>query len=213
MRPLSGSQKRSLASASLTFASSLAGSPAESYLASRGFDPVFVARHQLGWVPPGVSGFEQYAGRLSIPNRSLGGIVGIKFRLIDDDDTGPKYLGIDGIPARLFNLAALATPSPFIVVTEGELDAICIEQMGMPAVAVPGASNWKSHHERILENYEEVILVRDNDQAGGLLAKKLIAETELPIRVVNPPFGNDVNESVINGHGDALAALIRGEAS
>lgn len=150
---------------------------------------------------------------LAIPSIAASGyVVNLKFRYLGDPPEGrAKYDAIAGLPSRLFNLRALNTPSPLIVLTEGELDALMVEQLGFPAVGVAGANAFKDHHPRVLENYDEVVLIRDPDAAGAALVKKLMT-TDLPLRVIEPPGGGDVNEAVLAGHGDALVAAIKGES-
>lgn len=148
---------------------------------------------------------------LSIPNICASSyVVGMKFRFLGEPPEGrTKYDAVTGLPGRLYNLQALNIPSDVIVLTEGELDAVIINQLGIPAIGVPGANAWKPHHERVLENYERVVLIRDPDAAGGALVKKVMA-TDLPVQVIEPVEG-DVNEAVLAGYGDALLAAIRGE--
>lgn len=211
MKPLLPSQRNGLESATATFERSLPGSPAVEYLEGRGFDLPTATALRLGWVERELPGFEQFVGRLAIPNICAAGhVVGMKFRALND--AGPKYLGLEGYDARLFNLVATNDPSPLIALTEGEIDALSLARLGIPAVGVPGAHLWKRHHERIFEDYERVVLVRDTDEAGGALAKRL-SETDLPLVVIRPPGGcKDVNEAIVAGHGAELVAAIRGDS-
>lgn len=213
MRPLGNAVRRSLASAAANYTSSLPGSPAAAYLQARGIDPEGSPDAPLlGYVADPAPGHEQYTGRLAVINRCLDGhVVGMKFRAINDTD-GVKYLGLTGLEARLYNLHALSLGGTRIHVTEGELDAVLLQQMGFPAVAVPGANTWRTHTWRLLEGYEEVVVVRDNDGPGERLAQQ-IAATDLPVRVVTPPVGNDVGECVVAGFGADLVRVINGEAA
>lgn len=213
MRPLSASLRAGLESAATSYSQTYPNSPAEAYLADRWGSArasAAVKRFGLGFVQDPIPGHERFTGRLSIPNRcATGHVVGIKFRAVDDSE--PKYDAISGLPGRLFNLQALTTAGPFIVLTEGELDAIVVNMLGFPAVGVPGANAWKQHHSRIFDGFERVVLVRDNDKAGGDLAKRL-TETDLPVDVVYPPGGvKDADEAVRAGFGPELAAAIRGD--
>lgn len=208
MRPLSLSQRSSLESVVQTCVRNLPSSPAAEYLKGRGFDRATADRHRLGYMQDAHPGFETGHGRLVIPNICAAGhVVGVKFRALDDE-TEPKYTG-PPMPSRLFNLAALNTPSTLIVLTEGELDAVSLTQLGLPAVGIPGAKAWKPHHYRVFESYERVVLVQDDDQAGNDLAKKLLS-TDLPVTVVRPAGVKDVNAALIAGLGDQLVAAIKG---
>ncbi len=75
----------------------------------------------------------------------------MRFRSVDGAE--PKYLGISGALIRLFNLRAIAEAEDLICITEGEIDAISLESVGLPAVGVPGANSWKRHHARLFNGF------------------------------------------------------------
>ena len=211
MKPLPPSVRDSLEAATATFEAALreaGGRPAVEYLVGRGIDRSTAETFRLGYVATAdVPGFERFVGRLAIPNICAAGhVVSFKFRALDDL-TEPKYDAPD-MPTRLFNLRALNEADDCLWLTEGEIDAITLSQLGAPAVAVPGVHNWKKHYARILEGFERVVLVRDDDDAGLDLAKKLGA-TDLPLLTVRPPRGfKDVNAALAAGHRDELLELI-----
>lgn len=211
MKPLQDSVKASLEQATRVFLGAMTGSPAESYVESRGLSRATATDHRLGFVPVGVVGFERFAGTLAIPNICAAGhVVGFKFRSLDPDDEH-KYDQPDGQVARLFNLRALNLPSTFIVLTEGEIDAMTLTGLGLPAVGIPGASAWRasSYRSRLFENYDTVLLIQDDDSAGSALAKELRG-TDLPIRTARPPSGaNDVNAAHLAGLDDELLNLVK----
>lgn len=193
------------------FQAALEGSPAAEYLATRRLSPDTAANHRLGYVAAKHPGFERMVGRLAIPNICASGhVVGIKFRALDDAE--PKYDQPHGQVARLFNLRSLNDPADVMVLTEGELDTVTLTQLGIPAIAVPGASAWKTHHFRLFEGYRKVVLIQDDDKAGTDMAKRIL-DTPLPVLVIQPPDGfNDVNAAVSGGATDALLDAIRGSS-
>lgn len=209
MKPLSPSLRKQLASAVATFESALPATPGAAYLKSRGFDRQSAEKARLGYVAEPVNGFERFQGMLCIPNICTSGhVVGVKFRAITDD-APQKYDKPAGMPNRLFNLAALNDArSGLIVLTEGELDALSMGVLGLPAVGVQGVKSWKSHHERVFEDFRRVVFVRDADEAGGELAARLL-RCDLPVSVVSPPWGcKDVNDALVRGRGGELLAAI-----
>lgn len=206
MRPLSASQRAQLEAATLAFEQAMPGSPAEQYVAGRGFDPHTVADFRLGYVGEALPGYERFVGRLAIPNMCAAGhVVGMKFRSLDGAE--PKYDKPAGMSNRLFNLRALNNPSSILVVTEGELDTLAVTMLGFPCIGVQGVKSWKPHHKCLLEGYERVVVVRDMDDYGLELAKQ-IAEQDLPVSIVEPPGGDDANDSVINGFRNQLSEVI-----
>jgi DNA primase len=211
VKPLQHSVKESLESATQIFAAALLNSPASEYLASRALSPDTAVSHRLGYVATKHPGFERMVGRLAIPNICAAGhVVGLKFRALDDAE--PKYDQQHGQLSRLFNLRSLNEDTDVMVLTEGELDTVTLTQMGVPAVAVPGASAWKPHHFRLFEGYRKVVLIQDDDKAGRDMAKRIL-DTPLPVIVMQPPDGfNDVNSAMQGGASDALLDMIRGSS-
>jgi len=168
------------------------------YLAGRGFTEATARSFRFGVVPDEpLPGDEVFRGRLSIPYLTRAGVVSLRYRCIDQHDHDaadcPKYLGYPGSGTHLFNVAALFGDGEFIGITEGELDAVVLHALGIPATGVPGASNWKPHFSRIFEDYGTVYVFADGDKAGRKFGDKLADELDSAI-VLNMPDGMDVNE-------------------
>jgi DNA primase len=90
-----------------------------------------------------------------------------------DDGGCPKYIGVTGNPTRLFNTRAVKRAGDTIVITEGEVDAITLNQIGIASVAVAGSQNWKPHYRRIFTGFPKVVIVGDNDKAGRKFVKEV----------------------------------------
>lgn len=205
MRPLSPEQKRSLEEATREYEQHR--SLVDDYLAARGFDPASAATHRLGFVRSPVQGHEQYAGRLAIPYIGpKGNVYGLRFRAVDDSE--PKYLGLPGVETRLFNLRALSEATDFVVICEGELDAVSCTQAGVPAVGVPGVDSWKAHHRRLFDGFD-VLVVGDNDKAGRGFVKKMLNDIHSARPVILGPDVNDVNDLLREGGTDAVRELFQ----
>lgn len=184
-----------------------------SYLAARGIDRDAATGFRLGLVTDPDPAHQRYMGRLSIPFITPTGVVYMRFRCLEDhpkcDDHG-KYEGIAGDSTHLYNVSALHVAGDTIVVTEGELDALISTEAGVPAVGVPGATNWKPFYYRLFDDYERVILVGDGDSAGrefvATLARNLGNSIRRPM-----PEGYDVNSYVLeHGVDDYLAYVTKG---
>jgi len=167
------------------------------YLASRGLTKEVAAMFSLGYVSEG-----EYAGRVSIPYVTPGGVVAIKYRCADishgehkDKDLKcPKYLSESGVGIHLFNAQVLIRCADTIVVTEGEMDAICVQAYtGLPAVAYPGVDTFhKQRYFRLcFEGVGEVIVVADGDEPGRMAAHKVAESIGMNARVVDLPNGED----------------------
>lgn len=157
----------------------------------------------LGFVPDG-----QFAGRLSIPYMTPGGVVQIKYRCANElhhegakhiEPDCPKYLYEAGTGTYLYNAQVLIHASETVVITEGELDAICVQAYtGLPAVAYPGVETWKKHpHWRLcFEGVSSVIVIADGDKPGRESALRVAESIGLSARVVDLPNGHDSNSYI-----------------
>ena len=143
---LSGERRRALTAKARTLAGNV--EQALPYLLSRGISEQVAEMFQLGYAPHGTP---TPGGRLSIPYVTPAGVVDIKYRCADQAHTThkgidcPKYTHEIGAGTHLYNAEVLIATSDTVVLTEGELDAICVQAyLGIPAVAYPGVGTWQS---------------------------------------------------------------------
>ncbi|MEU6765884.1 toprim domain-containing protein [Streptomyces sp. NPDC046853] len=163
---------------------------------ARGLESV-AEQFTLGYVGSALTGHEQRSGMLVIPYlRPAGGphaVATIRFRCIADEcvrDEGGEYLApmqkenhrghgkymtIPGDMPRLFNTRSLIRNAPFIVITEGEFDAMVWEAVGAPAIAYQGTSTWRDHFVPPLLGFGTVYIIADGDKPGIEAAEKLAA--------------------------------------
>jgi DNA primase len=213
VRPPSTEQRLLLEQAVSQYQRDLAGdTAAQAYLMSRGFGPEVASTFRLGVVRTPLVGHEGYRGRLAIPYNTPAGPVNLRFRCLKQhsckDEGCPKYLSSEGADSNLFNVLDLRKPSDFICVAEGELDTITLSMCGLPAVGVPGASNWGKHFSRCLDDFSAVFVFGDPDDAGKGLNKKLI--NDVRARPVRMPKGLDCNDVYRRDGAEGLHKLIAG---
>lgn len=186
-----------------TYHAALEGSPAEEYLAKRGILDG-AEKFMLGFVAEPAPGHEdRLKNHLSIPYITESGVVGFKFRRIDDGD--PKYMIPTGQKHHLYNVDAILNAVGQVLIVEGEIDAISATLAGHPAVAVAGVNAWKPHFSRCFDGIGRVIIATDNDakedgsNPGQELARRLQDAIPQAVRVSLPP-DSDIN-SMINTQG------------
>ena len=81
-----------------------------------------------------------------------------------------------GLGPLLFNKDIMSITSK-IIVTEGLVDAILLNQLGLPAISkIGGASTWNDDWLKFFDKQETVYLVFDNDPAGIEGAKRISAK-------------------------------------
>ena len=187
-------------------------------LAERGISELVAGAYQIGTITDPINGHEMYAGWISIPYITAGGhCVGFKFRRLDDGK--PKYGSPTGQKAHLYNVSDLTLSSKYIVVTEGELDAVVTSGvLGIPAVGVPGVAAWKSHFPKLFSGYETVFVVGDNDvkedgsNPGAEFAKR-VANEVMNSTIVTLPPSMDINDYYLANGAEATRNLLIGESN
>ena len=187
-------------------------------LEERGISELVAAKYQIGTIVEPVNGHEMYVGWISIPYITAGGhCVGFKFRRLDEGK--PKYGSPTGQKAHLYNVSDLTLSSKYIVITEGELDAVITSGvLGIPAVGVPGVAAWKSHFPKLFTGYETVFVVGDNDvkedgSNPGAEFSKRVANEVMNSTIVTLPPSMDINDYYLMNGAEATRNLLIGESN
>ena len=138
-----------------------------------------------------------------------GNCIGQKLRFKD------KGFAVKGKISNILFGSQLWSSGKKIVITEGEIDCLTVSQLQgnkWPVVSIPnGAQAAKRAIEANLEylnNFEEIILMFDMDEAGRKAIEDCV--DVLPVGkayVANLPM-KDPNECLVNGKGDAVIQAI-----
>lgn len=186
-------------------------SRAEKYLFDRGISLEAAQAFGLGYVTEG-----QHAGRLSVPYWTAAGVVDIKLRCTSSHDCKsadcPKYLpAMAANGQHLYNAQVLIQAAETAVVTEGELDAVCVQSYcAVPAVAFPGTESWNAnrHWRHCFEGIAEVVVIADGDEVGHKAATKVAESIGMSARVVDMPSKYDSNSYIQEKGANAFLELI-----
>lgn len=200
-------QLRTLDEALLTYEATLGeDDDAVRFLLGRGIDRQAVSMHRLGVVPEDcLPEHRRFVGWLAIPYLGLDGRpVQIRFRCLrNHEHVGHgKYMTLEGDPARVYNVQSIVLADFDIHVTEGEIDALILTSLGYPAVAIPGASGFQSHHRRMLAGFGRVFVWGDPDEAGAQFTSRVtrMMGQAIGVRLKN----GDVNETYVTEGADAI---------
>ena len=145
------------------------------YILDRGMD--------LSWYNWMWSDENGYRDRVIIPFYHDSKVVGWTGRKITDGK--PKYL-TTAQPGYVFNLDRQVDERRFVIVTEGQFDAIAID-----GVAIMHNDPNETQIARINALGKEVVVVPDNDKPGCVLIDRAI---EAGWSVSLPDWGNDVKD-------------------
>lgn len=151
-------------------------------------------------------------GFLAIPYLDAEGRpLTLRFRCLQDHECRQfghgKYMSIPEDPPRVYNVGAIHRAGDEIHVCEGELDALTLNMIGLPAIAIPGAQGWRGHHRRMLAGFSRVWVWGDPDDAGAAFTQKVTRS--LPRAKGVRLDGDDVNKTYIKGGAAALLSLIQ----
>jgi archaellum biogenesis ATPase FlaH len=190
----------------------------------RGLSIETIIKHQIGWADGSLrqhlltkdftitemmkTGLVDQNGRdfllahVTIPYHAAGNVV-----LIRGKEMGGKYRTPPGQKGRLFN-PDVTWGAEQIVVTEGEFDALVLEQLGYAAVGVPGATSWQDSWNGYFTEAKKVYVCFDNDAPGMAGAEKVARAIGPSSRIVRMPEAlpgeskNDPSEWIVKkGHG------------
>lgn len=183
------------------------------FLETRGLSHSTVARFRLGYVGvPAVGerariGGHPVQGTLTLPYEDgIGRVRQIRYRpLYPCPD---KYITVAGEKAHLF--AVRAADNTVCHVAEGEIDAMSLWQVGLRAVGVPGANNWKPEWRWLFRNCSKVVLCLDPDDSGIRAAQMIYQGLSLvtDVEVARLPRGQDVNDVLVRYGPQALREAV-----
>ena len=117
-------------------------------------------------------GYSEKQDMVTIPVHSPDGmLVGFVGRSIE----GKSFKNTPGLPKSkvLFNIHRVKS-SKNVYVVESSFDAIRLDQVGFPAVATLGASVSNTQIQLLQKYFNEVIVIADNDEAGGNMKDRLV---------------------------------------
>ena len=127
-------------------------------------------------------GFSEKQDMVTIPVHSPDGMeVGFVGRSIE----GKDFKNTPGLPKSkiLFNLHRVKTADKVYVV-ESSFDAIRLSQCGFPAVATLGANVSNTQTELLQKYFNNIIVIADNDEAGGNMKDRIIEKLGSRVSVV-----------------------------
>jgi hypothetical protein len=155
--------------------------PVLEYIASRG---LFIDDYPWHWTDE-----DGFNNRLIIPFYHEHRLVGYTARKITSGK--PKYIS-EQQPGYVFNLDRQHYERKYVLVTEGPIDAICVD-----GVAVMSAEISASQHALISQLQREVIVLADKDDAGYRMVEQAL---EYGWSVAFPEWADsikDANDAVI----------------
>lgn len=178
------------------------------FLLQRGVTEESARTFRLGVAADPIPGHEAGQNKLVIPYLSREGYpLTVRFRTIPPAEK--KYLSLGGDTNRMFNISALFHATDTIHLTEGEMDAIILHQLGLPAVALVGANGFAPRHARMLAGFSRIWVWGDGDAAGAELVNTVTRRLPYSAKGVQVAPGTDVNDIYLSHGAGALLELTK----
>lgn len=198
------------------YAATLLGDDAlmEALAIGRGWRPDAVERLGLGWD----------GRRVTFPVRDeTAGLVGLARYLPDAakrSDREPKMLATAGSARQLFpppELLADTEVDGVVFLVEGEPDCTRMWSLGLVAVAVPGAGNWRAEWAgRFSGRRSRVVVAFDCDEPGRTNAERAVADlvaVGVDARLLDIEPTSDDGTDLTDWLAAATTAELRGQAA
>jgi DNA primase len=150
---------------------------------SRAIDYFKIRKISLDSIKNFKLGYSETQDMVTVPVHNHEGVcVGFVARSIE----GKDFKNTPGLPKSkiLFNLNRVKNASRVYVV-ESSFDAIRLDQVGMPAVATLGANISSKQTDLLKRYFSDIIIIADNDEAGGNMKDKIIERLGSSVTVVN----------------------------
>ena len=131
----------------------------------------------------------------------------------------PKYWWVKGANLQPYGLWELprARELGYIVIVEGETDWVTLNNLGIPALGIPGSQTWKPIWSHYLANIDKVYVWNEpgnRNEQTGMTAGEAMAHSIAPsvfdgrMFTVKPPDGTkDPTDIATQYQGEALAIL------
>ena len=189
-------------------------------LRSKGFSDKEIADAWLGGLSSkSDKAYDMFRNRVMFPIVDLrGNIIGFGGRVLDDSK--PKYLNTSATPVfdkgnNLFSMNfAKNSPLKRIILCEGYMDVIAVNQAGFENVVATLGTAITSGQARLISHYaDEVIISYDSDAAGQNATRKAIqhfADVGVDTRILRMEGAKDPDEFIKKFGADRFRMLIDG---
>ena len=127
-------------------------------------------------------GYSEKQDMVTVPVHSPDGMpIGFVGRSVD----GKEFKNTPGLPKSktLFNLNRVKSSSRVYVV-ESSFDAIRLDQCGLSSVATLGSNVSNTQIELLQKCFNDIIVIADNDEAGGNMKTKIIEKLGSRVSVI-----------------------------
>lgn len=171
----------------------------EGFFLQRGLSMETIRRYKLGY-------HERYK-RYAIPCYYNGRLYGVKYRIRPElekylkskNAEYSKYISEKGgVNNVVFNDAVARAPVPYVLIDEGEMDALLLTQHGFPTISPFSGNNsgvaWRPEWRALIRHIPNVYVIAQNDEPGELIAISRLHDLGRGSAIRPPPPWKDMGE-------------------
>lgn len=171
----------------------------EDFFLKRGLTMETIRRYKLGY-------HERYK-RYAIPCYYNGRLYGVKYRIRPElekylksrNAEYAKYISEKGgVNNVVFNDAVARAPVPYVLIDEGEMDALLLTQHGFPTISPFSGNNsgvaWRPEWRSLIRHIPSVYVIAQNDEPGELIAISRLHDLGRGTAIRPPPPWKDMGE-------------------
>lgn len=168
------------------------------WLEGRGLSIETIDQAQLGYETSG-----KFRDCITIPYfDARGELVGVRYRHLRPNPP-MKYQSPKGFRKHLYNVAA--TQNDVVAICEGEFDALILQQLGYPSVAITGTGGWERAWRWLFRDCNLVLVamdravIEDNPDAAAAedrTRNQILAQVGMvtDVELVDIPPGKDITD-------------------
>ena len=103
-----------------------------------------------------------YSDSITIPYYYHDKLINLRHRLSSPNGQGKYRPEMAGLPSAIFNADLLESEAEdWVILVEGEFKAMVLCQYGLPAIAIPGATNFKEKWAKLFDKIQKVYIALD----------------------------------------------------
>lgn len=132
-----------------------------------------------------------YSDSITIPYYWGDSLINLRHRLSFPNGQGKYRPEVAGLPTAIFN-ANIIAGEDWVVLVEGEFKAMVLQQNGLPAIGIPGATNFKEKWLKLFNPKQMIYVALDPGvELASIKIVKMFGRGGLQARLVSIPTKPD----------------------
>jgi len=149
-----------------------------------------------------------YSDSFTIPYYWQSNLINLRHRLISPNGQGKYRPETAGLPTAIFNADTIEN-NDWLVLVEGEFKTMVLEQYGLPAIGIPGATIFKEKWLKLFSKDQTVYVALDPGvEQSAVKIARMLSGAGLHSRLVSLPTKPDDFFTLYGGTYDQFCAYL-----